>query len=422
MRAVGTDTYSLAPLCALVEISDLMAAPTVTGTPYQALSRTAERGIFFSSGWMFLIPRVLGVAAGLIHSWDAAEAHFQMAIDIATNVGAQPELGRAYLDYARMLKTREGRNDRHRAIELVKQASPIFYKLGMSPFTRQAEQLAKALRTRIPRVPKPPSRYPNNLSEREVAVLFQIAHGRSNQEIADHLMLSPQTIARHVRSLGNKIGVNSQRAAEAYVARRGLASQVQPRMRLETTAAPERLYGRGKARPLHIILVTDMAASGALIQRWGDAKAHELLRLHNRLIRDCLRRNRGVEVTHTGDGIEASFASTSSATTCAVSIQKAFAEYNREHPSHPIHVRIGLNAGEPISTEGRLFGTAVHTTFRICGRARPGQILVSHVVYQLVAGKGVVFVDRGRFALKGLAGRMRLYELLWENQTSEQHA
>jgi adenylate cyclase len=119
---------------------------------------------------------------------------------------------------------------------------------------------------------------------------------------------------------------------------------------------------------------------------------------------------------HTGDGIEASFLSAATAIECAIAIQRAFAKHNQGHPNRPIRVRIGLNAGEPILTEGRLFGTAVHTTFRICTYAQPGQILVSEVIYQLAAGRGVAFVNRGRIALKGLPGRVRLYEVRWVDE------
>jgi adenylate cyclase len=58
-----------------------------------------------------------------------------------------------------------------------------------------------------------------------------------------------------------------------------------------------------------------------------------------------------------------------------------------------IRVRIGLNAGEPIAEDdsggrGDLFGTAVIVAGRIAARANGGEILVSDVVRQLVAGKG----------------------------------
>ena len=76
MRVVRTDTYSLGPLCALVELGDLMAAPSIAELPYQALSLAAERGALFSSGWMYLLPRILGVIATLNRQWDTAQTPF----------------------------------------------------------------------------------------------------------------------------------------------------------------------------------------------------------------------------------------------------------------------------------------------------------------------------------------------------------
>src|SRR2546426_4823041 len=112
------------------------------------------------------------------------------------------------------------------------------------------------------------------------------------------------------------------------------------------------------------VLITDMEGSTALIDRLGDVQAYELLRIHNALIRDCLRTYEGTEVTHTGDGIEASFRLAGHAVECAIAIQRGFAQYNAEHPTVTIRVRVGINAGEPITTEGRLFGTSVHAAFR----------------------------------------------------------
>jgi class 3 adenylate cyclase len=112
-----------------------------------------------------------------------------------------------------------------------------------------------------------------------------------------------------------------------------------------------------------------MQGAAGLIQRWGDEQAHEIIRRHNAIIRACLRVYHGAEITHTGDGVEAAFTSASSAVECAMAIQQAFAKHKQEHPSQSMHVRIGINAGEAIVTEGRLFGTAVHTAFRICDRA-----------------------------------------------------
>ena len=169
-----------------------------------------------------------------------------------------------------------------------------------------------------------------------------------------------------------------------------------------------------KLHPLVIILFTDMGGSVPLTQHLGDAKAQELLRVHNAIIRDRLRTHGGSEIKHTGDGIMASFPSASAAVQCAAAIQAAFTEHNRQHPDTAVRVRIGLNAGEPVEEEKDLFGTAVQVAGRICGRAQPGQILVSDVVRQLVAGKGFDFADRGRISLKGFSERFRLYEVQWD--------
>jgi class 3 adenylate cyclase len=159
------------------------------------------------------------------------------------------------------------------------------------------------------------------------------------------------------------------------------------------------------------ILFTDMESSTALTQRLGDAKAQELVRAHNTIVRDALRAHGGSEIKHTGDGIMASFPSASSALGCAVAIQRAVAEQAVDS----LRVRIGLNAGEPVAEDDDLFGTAVQLARRICDRAEPSEILVSNVVRELAAGKGFLFADRGDTALRGFEDPVRLYEVRWQD-------
>lgn len=120
----------------------------------------------------------------------------------------------------------------------------------------------------------------------------------------------------------------------------------------------------------------------------------------------------GAEVKHTGDGIMASFASAARAIACARSIQGEVAEYNELNPDEEIAVRIGLNAGEPVKDGEDIFGTAVQVAARICDQAGPGQVFVSDVVRQLVAGKNVTFRDAGLAELKGVVEPAHLYEVL----------
>lgn len=409
MKTVGTDTYSVAPLCALVELAALADLPAVAKLPHEALSSAADRGVLFSSGWMFVIPRILGGVATLERRWDASDAHFRMALDVATGVGARPELGRTYLDYARMLMLQDAASNRVRAVELLKEAFKIFVELGMHPYVRRSEQLAEVLGIRLPATPPRPGVYPDDLSEREVDVLVRMAQGHNRQKVAADLVLGQRTVAGHMTSILDKIRVGDEEAAKAYTLEQGLTSRV------DRGGMPQSVEeAEGATRTLRIILVTDVVGSTELIQRAGDARAHHLLRTHNMLIRQCLATHQGTEVVHTGDGIEASFLSASAAVESAVAIQKAFARHNREHRTDSIQVRIGINAGEPIPTEGRLFGAAVHAAFRICERALAGQILVSEVVHQLIAGKGFRLVGRGRVDLKGL-GRVRVYAVGWED-------
>ncbi len=57
---------------------------------------------------------------------------------------------------------------------------------------------------------------PDGLTPREVEVLRLLAAGRSNRDIAEHLVLSERTVARHVANIFAKIGVGSRSAATAY--------------------------------------------------------------------------------------------------------------------------------------------------------------------------------------------------------------
>jgi class 3 adenylate cyclase/pimeloyl-ACP methyl ester carboxylesterase len=161
------------------------------------------------------------------------------------------------------------------------------------------------------------------------------------------------------------------------------------------------------------VLFTDVEGSTALTQRLGDAKARDVLRGHERIVRSALEAYGGSEVKTTGDGFMASFASASQALKCAVAMQRAFAEHN-ETADEQIRVRMGLNAGEPIAEAEDLFGTVVNLAARIAAQAAGGEILVAGVVRELAAGKGFLFADQGEVALRGFEDPVRLYQVRWE--------
>ncbi len=166
------------------------------------------------------------------------------------------------------------------------------------------------------------------------------------------------------------------------------------------------------AEDIHTILFTDVEGSTALTQRLGDAKARDLLREHEHIVREALKAHGGSEVKTMGDGFMASFSSATKALECAIAMQRAFAEHD-ESAEEPIKVRVGLNAGEPIAEDEDLFGTAVNEAARITAAAKGGEILVSNVVRELAKGKDFLFADRGEASLKGFDEPLRLYELRW---------
>ncbi len=165
------------------------------------------------------------------------------------------------------------------------------------------------------------------------------------------------------------------------------------------------------ASALRTVLFTDLTSSTALTQRLGDAKAQELVRAHNTIVREALAAQGGTEIKHTGDGIMASFPTASGALECAVAIQRDVALQGESD----LAVHIGLNAGEPVAEERDLFGTSVQLARRICDHAQAGQILASNVVRELAAGKGFLFSDMGEVVPKGFEEPVRLYEVRWRD-------
>jgi class 3 adenylate cyclase len=106
---------------------------------------------------------------------------------------------------------------------------------------------------------------------------------------------------------------------------------------------------------------------------------------------------------------------------CAIAIQRGIeatpnssATATAPQPDDQLRVRIGLNAGEPIEEHDDLFGTSVNLAARIAAKAHGGEILASDVVRQLVAGKGLLFADRGDTVLRGFEDPVRLYEVRWQ--------
>ncbi len=167
-----------------------------------------------------------------------------------------------------------------------------------------------------------------------------------------------------------------------------------------------------RAGAFRTILFTDIVGHTEMMQRLGDAKGRDVLREHERITRETLKAHGGAEVKTMGDGFLASFGSVTSAMECAIALQRAFAVHTESMPE-PLHVRVGLNAGEPIEEDGDLFGSTVILASRIAAKAGAGEILVPDTVRGLLSGKNFLFTDRGEFVPKGFDDAVRVYEVRW---------
>ena len=90
-------------------------------------------------------------------------------------------------------------------------ARAIFGELGAAPDVARVERLVAGLADDGGRRDES-----TDLSARELEVLAHLAAGRTNRQIAERLVVSPHTVARHVEHIYARLGVANRTAATAY--------------------------------------------------------------------------------------------------------------------------------------------------------------------------------------------------------------
>jgi DNA-binding NarL/FixJ family response regulator len=83
-------------------------------------------------------------------------------------------------------------------------------------------------------------------------------------------------------------------------------------------------------------------------------------------------------------------------------------------------VRIGIDAGEPLTEGGDLYGTPVIVASRLCDAAGPGEVLATQVVSQ-IAGPRVAEMMRpaGSFRVKGISESVATALVRWREDDGE---
>ena len=74
----------------------------------------------------------------------------------------------------------------------------------------------------------PPPKDPQPLTQRETEVLQQLALGKSNQQIAQALVIADKTVRTHVSNILRKLGVSSRTQAALWAVRSGLVDLESP--------------------------------------------------------------------------------------------------------------------------------------------------------------------------------------------------
>lgn len=215
--AVPRDDAWRSTLSLLAEIAVALGDTARAGRLYALLSPLAERHVDIE-GVVYLgaVPYYLGRLATALRRWQAAARHFDAALAMHAQMEARPWLAHTHHAIAAMLLARGRARDRRDACHHLAEAVTGYGELGMTAWATRAGALMPTGRNQ-----------PDGLTRRETEVLRLIAAGKTNQQIAETLVLSVRTVEIHVSSIYTKIGVcgpAARVAATSYAMRLGLTS------------------------------------------------------------------------------------------------------------------------------------------------------------------------------------------------------
>lgn len=155
-------------------------------------------------------------------------------------------------------------------------------------------------------------------------------------------------------------------------------------------------------------LIADVRGYTTFTIERGDEVAAKLAAKFAEIARETVAARGGSVIELRGDEALAVFASTRQALRAAVDLQSRFLEETKADPSLPLGVGIGVDAGEAVPVEGGYRGGALNLAARLCGQARPGEILASQEAIHLARRiDGIDYRERGALHLKGMREPVR---------------
>jgi adenylate cyclase len=165
-------------------------------------------------------------------------------------------------------------------------------------------------------------------------------------------------------------------------------------------------------RRLAAILSADVKGYSRLMAD-DEASTIKSLTEHRRIISELVSGRGGRVVDSPGDNLLAEFTSAVSAVVCAVEIQAELAARNAQAlENRRMDWRIGLNLGDIVAEDDRIYGDGVNIAARIEGLAEPGGICLSQTIYDQVQGKlDLDFKHLGERRVKNVDHPIRIYQV-----------
>jgi class 3 adenylate cyclase len=155
-------------------------------------------------------------------------------------------------------------------------------------------------------------------------------------------------------------------------------------------------------RHLAAVLFTDLVGSTTRAVDEGDAHWRDLLDIHDRTVRECVRHHGGRVVKYTGDGVLALMPSATGALDAVTSIRERLAEQG-------LHIRAGIHVGDVDLRGDDVSGLAVNIAARIMSQANANETLVSETTRRATLGSAYRFDATGTTKLKGLPEHWTLH-------------
>ncbi len=169
----------------------------------------------------------------------------------------------------------------------------------------------------------------------------------------------------------------------------------------------------GFKRKLAAILSADVKGYSRMMRDDEDSTIRTLT-VYRSAMSNLIQKFRGHVVDATGDNLLAEFGSVVDAVNCAVEVQRELAGRNAELPEgRKMEFRIGVNLGDVVEEEGRIYGDGVNIAARMEGLAEAGGVCISGSVYDSVESRvGLEYEYLGEQEVKNIEKPVRAYRVL----------